>query len=350
MPRFHCDDLIGFSQAILESLGAPTQEAGLVARLLVDANLSGHDSHGIVQIPGYLEAYAEGLIAPGARVKRECETPATAVLEGHWGFGHRLAHEAVELAIEKASLCGISAVGARHCFHTGHLGVYVRLAAEAGMVGMMAVNDGGGGQRVVPYGGIAGRLSTNPLAIGLPSGAAAPFVLDISTSVVAEGQVRLKRLRGARMPLGWMIDTLGRATTEPEDFCRQTGNLLPLGRDAGYKGHGLAIAVEVLAGILAGAGYARVPVPPYNNGLFIVVVDIAHFLPLEEFTAEVQDLIGYVKSCPRQAGMAEILYPGEQAARTYQRRLREGIEVDSGTWSRLQAIAQERGIRVPESA
>jgi hydroxycarboxylate dehydrogenase B len=350
MPRFHCDDLIRFSQAILESLGAPTQEADLVARLLVDANLSGHDSHGVVQIPGYLEAYAEGLIVPGARVTRAHETPATALLDAHWGFGHRLAHEAIELAIEKASLCGISAVGACHCFHIGHLGAYVRLAAEAGMVGMMAVNDGGGGQRVVPYGGIAGRLSTNPLAIGLPSGTAAPVILDISTSVVAEGQVRLKRLGGARLPLGWMIDRLGRPTTDPEDFFRQTGNLLPLGGDTGHKGYGLAIAVEVLAGILGGAGYARVPMPPYNNSLFIVVVDIAHFLPLEEFTAEVRDLIGYIKSCPRRPGVAEILYPGEQGACIRQRRLRDGIEVDSETWSRLQAIAQERGIPVPEGA
>jgi LDH2 family malate/lactate/ureidoglycolate dehydrogenase len=151
------------------------------------------------------------------------------------------------------------------------------------------------------------------------------------------------------MPLGWMIDRLGHPTTDPEDFSRETGNLLPLGGDAGHKGYGLAIAVEVLAGILGKAGYARVPMPPYNNGLFTVVVDIAHFLPLVEFTAEVQDLIGYVKSCPRQPGAAEIFYPGEQAARTRQRRLREGIEVDPETWRRLQVIAQERGIRVPKS-
>jgi uncharacterized oxidoreductase len=315
----------------------------------VDANLSGHDSHGVIQIPGYLEAYVEGLIAPGARFTRAHETPATALLDGHWGFGHRLAHEAVQLAIDKATQCGISAVGAYHCYHVGYLGAYVRLAAEAGMVGMMAVNDGGGGQRVVPFGGVGGRLSTNPLAIGLPTGSMESFILDISTSIVAEGQVRLKRLRGERLPLGWMIDAFGQATTDPEAFFRKTANLLPLGGAVGYKGYGLALAVDILAGIVGRAGHARRPMPSYNNGLMMIAVDIGRFLPLEEFIAEVRDLIAYIKSCPRASGIDEIVYPGERAARIRRERLRHGIEIDPETWSRLRAIAQERGIQVPDS-
>lgn len=350
MPRLPHDELRRFSQAILQSLGSSVDEAGLVARLLIDADLSGHDSHGIVQIPGYLEAHAEGLIIPGAHFSRERDTLATAVLDGHWGFGHRLALEGMQLAIEKAQLCGISAVGAYHCYHVGHLGAYVLGAAEAGMLGIMAVNDGGGGQRVVPHGGMAGRLSTNPLAIGLPTGTTPPFVLDISTSAVAEGQVRLKRWRGERVPLGWMIDALGHPTTDPEDFFRQTGSLLPLGGEVGHKGFGLALAVEMLAGILGRAGYSRTLLPPYNNGLFMVVVDIRRFLPLEDFTAEVQDLIGYVKSSPRQAGVDEIRFPGEQAARLRQQRLRDGIEVDQATWERLATIARQRGLQVPSRA
>jgi LDH2 family malate/lactate/ureidoglycolate dehydrogenase len=350
MPRFRPHDLRRFSQDILQSLGATMEEASLVAHLLLDADLSGHDSHGIIQIPGYLEAYSDGLIVPGAHITRERETLATALLDGHWGFGHKLAYEAMRLAIEKARTCGVSAIGAHHCYHVGHLGVYVREAAEAGMVGVMVVNDGGGGQRVVPYGGVAGRLSTNPLAVGLPTGNAAPFVLDMSTSVVAEGQVRLKWRRGERLPLGWMIDALGRPTTDPGDFFRKTGNLLPLGGEAGHKGYGLAIAVEVLAGILGRAGYSRVPVPAYNNGLFTIVIDISRFLSVEDFTAEVRALIDYLKSCPRSPGTSEILYPGEQAARTRQRRLLEGIEIDAETWRHLQVVAQERNVQVPPSA
>lgn len=349
MPRFRPQDLKRFSQDILQSLGASVQEASLVARLLLDADLTGHDSHGIIQIPGYLEAFGTGLIVPGAHTTHERETPATALLDGHWGFGHKLAYEAMQLAIDKARMCGVSAIGARHCYHVGHLGVYVREAAAAGMVGAMVVNDGGGGQRVVPYGGVAGRLSTNPLAVGLPTGNAVPFVLDMSTSVVAEGQVRLKWMRGESLPLGWMIDALGRPTIDPEDFFRKTGSLLPLGGEAGHKGYGLAIAVEALAGILGRAGYSRVPIPPYNNGLFIMVVEISRFLALDDFTAEVRELIGYLKSCPRAPGTSEILYPGEQAERTRQRRLQEGIEVDSETWRRLQAVAHERDIPVPAS-
>jgi uncharacterized oxidoreductase len=349
MPRVQPDVLIQFSQALLRSLGAPDAEASLVARLLVDANLCGHDSHGVIQIPGYLEAYAENLIMPGVCFTREYETPATALLDGHWGLGHRLAHEAMQLAIAKATQCGISAVGAYHCYHVGHLGIYVQHAAQEGMVGIIAVNDGGGGQRVVPYGGSAGRVSTNPLAIGLPTGTADPFLLDISSSVVAEGQVRLKRLKGEPMPLGWMIDAFGRAITDPEDFFRKTGSLLPLGGDVGYKGYGLGLAVEILAGILGRAGYSRASLPPYNNGLFIIVVDIGRFLALEEFTAEVQQLIAYIKSCPPASGADEIVYPGERTARTRRYRLRHGIDIDPETWSRLHDIARQRGIQVPES-
>ena len=180
----------------------------------------------------------------------------------------------------------------------GHLGTYALLAAEAGMVGIITVNDGGGGQRVVPHGGVAGRLSTNPLAVGLPTETAEPFVLDMSTSVVAEGQVRLKRMQSAQMPLGWMIDAFGQETTDPEDFFRKTGSLLPFGGAVGHKGYGLGLAVDVLAGILGRAGYSRAQIPPYNNGLFMIVVDIGRFLSLADFTAEVSSLIAYIKSCP----------------------------------------------------
>jgi uncharacterized oxidoreductase len=349
MPRIQADPLIQFAQALVQSLGGPAEEASLVARLLVDADLSGHDSHGVIQIPGYLDAHAEGLIVPGTEFTRERETAATALVNGHWGFGHRLAHEAITLGIDKAHRCGISAIGSYRCYHMGHLGAYARLAAEAGMVGIIAVNDGGGGQRVAPYGGIAGRLSTNPLAVGLPTGTAAPFILDISTSIVAEGQVRLKRVRGEPMPLGWMIDALGQAETDPEVFFRTTGSLLPLGGIVGYKGYGLGLAVDVLAGILGRAGHSRRQMPPYNNGLFIIVVDVGRFLALEDFTAEVRDLIAHIKSCPRANGVDEIVYPGERAARTRRERQRHGITIDPETWRRLGTIAQDRGIQVPNS-
>lgn len=348
MPHIQADRLMQLVEALLQSLGSPAEEASLVARLLVDADISGHDSHGIAQLPGYLNAHAEGLIAPGATFTRERETAATALLDAHWGFGHRLAHEATTLAIDKAQRCGISAVGACHCYHVGHLGAYAQLVAEAGMVGIIAVNDGGGGQRVVPHGGIAGRLSTNPLAVGLPTGTAEPFILDMSTSVVAEGQVRLQRLRREPMPLGWMIDALGQATTDPEDFFRMTGSLLPLGGESGHKGYGLGLAVEALAGILGRAGHSRAQIPPYNNGLFTIVVDIGRFLPLEDFTAEVRQCLAYIKSCPRETGVDELVYPGERAARTRRYRRHHGITIHPETWRRIRTIAQERGIQVPD--
>jgi LDH2 family malate/lactate/ureidoglycolate dehydrogenase len=349
MPQIQADPLVQYAQALLQSLGGTADEASFVARLLVEADLSGHDSHGVIQIPGYIDAHSEGLIAPGAVFTRERETAATALVDGHWGFGHRLAHEAAMLGIDKAHRCGISAVGAYRCYHVGHLGAYARLVAEAGMVGIIAVNDGGGGQRVAPYGGIAGRLSTNPLAVGLPTGTATPFILDMSTSVVAEGQVRIKRARGEPLPRGWMIDAFGQTTADPEDFSHMTGSLLPLGGSVGHKGYGLGLAVDVLAGILGRAGHSRGQIPPYNNGLFIMVVDIGRFLPLEEFTTEVRDFITYIKTCPPASRGKEIVYPGEAAARTRCYRRHHGITIDPETWQRLRSIAQERGIQVPDS-
>lgn len=349
MPRVQATALIQFSQELFQSLGASPEEGFLVARLLVDADLSGHDSHGVIQLPGYIKAYAEGLIVPGAGFTLERETPASALIDGHWGFGHRLAYQAMQLAIDKAQRCGISTVGAYHSYHVGHLGAYALLAVEAGMIAIIAVNDGGGGQRVVPHGGVAGRLSTNPCAVGLPTGTAEPFILDISTSVVSEGQVRLRRLRDERIPLGWMIDAWGRPTTDPEDFFRETGNLLPLGGDVGYKGYGLGVAVDVLAGILGRAGTSRAQIPLYNNGLFMIVMDIGRFLPLEEFTAEVRRLVAYIKSCPPASGVDHIVYPGERAAHTRRYRRGHGIEIDPETWRLLHTIAQEHGMQVPES-
>jgi LDH2 family malate/lactate/ureidoglycolate dehydrogenase len=151
------------------------------------------------------------------------------------------------------------------------------------------------------------------------------------------------------VPLGWLIDVIGRASTDPEDFFRKTGSLLPLGGDVGHKGYGLGLAVDVLAGILGRAGHSQAQMPPYNNGLFMMALDIGRFLSLEEFTAEVRNLIAYIKSCPHDTGVDEIVYPGERAARARQYRWYHGIEIDPETWVRLQSIAQERGIQVPGS-
>jgi uncharacterized oxidoreductase len=146
-----------------------------------------------------------------------------------------------------------------------------------------------------------------------------------------------------------MIDALRRVTTDPEDFFRMTGNLLPLGEDVGYKGYGLGLAVDVLAGILGRAGHSRAQPPAYNNGMFMLVVDIGRFLPLQEFTAALGSLITYVKNCPPGAAREGIDYPGARAARTARYRRRHGIAIDEETWHRLRTIAQERGVQVPDS-
>jgi LDH2 family malate/lactate/ureidoglycolate dehydrogenase len=343
--------LSALSQAIFTTWGAPPVEAALVAELLVDANLTGHDSHGVAQIPGYLEAYAAGLIVPGAVSSHERETPATALLDGHWGFGQRLASEATRLAIEKARRCGVSSVAAYHCHHIGRLGAYTQLAADAGMLGIMAVNDGGGGQRVVPYGGIAGRLSTNPLSVGLPTGTSAPLILDISTSVVAEGQVRLKRSGGERMPLGWMLDALGHPTTDPEDFFPpRQGNLLPLGGEASHKGYGLAVMVHILGGALAGASFSPIrnrtqkPSDPHNIGHFFMAIDPRAFRPDGLFEEDLDQVVDVLHNARPADPAQPVLVAGDPEMATRRERLQHGVPIPDDLMEQLRAVAKSAGV------
>lgn len=217
MPIFKADYLQDISSRILQSLGAPRAEADRVAELLVEANLVGHDSHGVIRIPQYVSFLKDGLITPGAPLQVEQETPSTAVINGNWGFGQVIATRATEIAVEKARQCAVSVVTVYNANHIGRLGSYTLQAARAGIVCLLTANAHGGGLSVAPYGGTARRLATNPISIAAPSGGE-PIVLDITTSVVAEGKVRVKRNRGEQTPPGWIIDAEGAPTTDPNKF------------------------------------------------------------------------------------------------------------------------------------
>jgi hydroxycarboxylate dehydrogenase B len=219
------------------------------------------------------------------------------------------------------------------------------MAAEQELVGIMTVNAGGASPLVAPFGGRAGRLGTNPISIAFPTGDSVPFVLDATTSVVAEGKVRVKRQRGERTPEGWLIDHEGRPTTNPNVLYQEPqGAILPLGGLAGYKGFGLAMVVEILSGVLARGGYAGQGAKRFSNGTCIVVIDISAFVDPSDFHAEIDDLLAYVKSAPTAPGVAAIMYPGEPEAIVQQQRERQGIALDEETWQQIMALARELGI------
>jgi uncharacterized oxidoreductase len=348
MPRIQAGDLRSLGARIFEGLQVPREEAAWVAELLVRANLVGHDSHGVIRIPQYAQAIKSALVQPGAACEIAEESPSMALIDGHWGLGQVVARRAMELAIRKAQETRISSVGAYNLYHVGRLADYTRMAAEQDLVGIMMVNGGGASPLVAPFGGVAGRLATNPISIAFPTGGSVPFLLDMATSMVAEGKVRVKRNRDERTPEGWLLDNQGRPTTDPHALYQEPrGAILPLGGSAGHKGFGLAMVVEILSGILARGGYARQGANRFSNGTFILVIDISAFVEPSVFRAGIEDLLGYIKSAPTAPGVEAIMYPGEPEAREQQRREREGIPLEAETWQQIIALAQELGIAIP---
>jgi uncharacterized oxidoreductase len=339
VPILSTRELEELTARIFLALDTPEPDARWIATLLVRANLRGHDSHGVIRIPQYVGAVRQHQVNPRPAMTIARETSTTAVVDGDLGFGQVVARRAAEVALERAARHGLAAVGVKRAYHVGRLADYVELAAEHGFVGLMWANAASAAS-VVPHGGVGRRLSTNPLAVAVPGpGGGIALSVDMATSIVAEGKVRVKRNRKEPLPAGWAIDAGGRPVTDSGSFYGPPrAGLLPM---AGHKGTALALVVEVLGGILSGAG-AIGPSPGAGvNGCLIALLEIERFLPLAEFTRQVQDLVSFVKSAEPASGVAEVLVPGEPEARTERDRRASGIPVDDETWRQIEVIAAE---------
>lgn len=346
MPTIAHDELQRLAADLLLAAEVPEGEARLVAESLVRANLAGCDSHGIMRLPQYLAAIERGVIVPGAPVEVALESPTTAVFDGHWGFGQVAATRATETAIAKARASGLAGVAGRRCNHVGALADYVRMAAEAGLVGLMFVNGHGGGNNTVPFGGADARLCTNPMAAGFPT-EGEPLVLDISTAAVAEGKVRTYRIAGKPVPDDWIVDSEGRPTNDPNVlYTEPQGALLPLGGNVGYKGFGLGLMVDLLAGALSGAGTSGSDVPRGGNAFTLIALDPAAFGGREQFRAQADSLIAWVKSARPAPGFGEVLVPGEIERRETAQRTREGIPLADEIWTQLTDAAEQMGVGI----
>ncbi len=335
--------LLELSAALIEAMGSPGEDALIVGRHLVEAQLAGHDSHGLIRLPQYHAHVLEGKVKPGARVEIIRETPTTALLDGHYTWGQVTAMQAIELGISKAEENGIAALSLRNCYHVGRVGVYPLAAAERGFIAQVHCN-GHGVCRVAPWGGTEPRLATNPIAIAIPT-RAEPLLVDITTSVVAEGKVRVSRNAGRKIPEGWVLDSDGRPTTNPADLY-EGGTLLPLGGREGHKGYGLSIVVDLLGGALSGAGCGTMT-EKVGNGLFIQLTDPSCFCEREEFLDQIDRFTEYLKSSPLKEGVDDILLPGEPEQRTTARRREQGIDIDDGTWGQIIELAGTLGVEMP---
>ena len=347
MPNFTEQQLNQIAADIFEAAGVPRDEAEIISELLVDANLAGHDSHGVLRIPQYIGLMELGQIQPGAPMEIERESASHALINGNWGFGHVIAKKAMSLAVQKAKSSTISAVSIYNCNHIGRLGSYPVMAANEGLLGMVMANAGGTALYVAPFGGTDGRLATNPISIAAPTRDDYPILLDITSSVVAQGKIRVALNRGDSVPLGWLINSKGEPTTDPHDLNGPPpGALLALGGIAAHKGFALALMIDVLGGALSGAGCSGSGNTRLQNGVLMIAMDIAKFTPLDDFYTHVDELVAHVKSSPLAPGFDEILVPGEIEARREQQRAEEGIPLDDETWRQLQETAAALGISV----
>jgi LDH2 family malate/lactate/ureidoglycolate dehydrogenase len=335
MPVFMAEQLRKAGTKIFLAAGTPHEEAEWVSNLLVKANLVGHDSHGVIRFIQYVRAIQKGDINPDAETEVVKETRASALLNGNWGFGQIVAKKAMEIAISKARENTVGTVCAFNAYHIGRLADYTMMAVENDMVGIAMANSM---KNVAAYGGTERLLSTGPLSYAFPTGSEVPFVLDIATSVVAEGKVRVTLHKQDKLPEGCIIDKNGNPSTNPADLY-DGGALLPLGGDTfGYKGFGIGLVVEILSGILSKSGLSYLP-EKKGNGLFFQAMDIESFMPVDEFKEQIDALIRKTKSSKLRPGFTEILIPGEPELRNEKERLKQGIYIPDRTWEEIKATA-----------
>lgn len=348
MPVFPVPVLLSFARELFRAAGVSAVESSRVAESLVDANLCGHDSHGLIRIIQYIAAIGDGRLKPGAAFTVVNEMASVLHADAGWGLGQVQAHRLLDLLIPKAKQTGLAAGTLKHCGHIGRLGEYAEAATDCGMAFMATVNNHGFGRGVAPPGGKEPRIGTNPLCLGAPT-KTNPVILDIGTSVCAEGKVRVAFNKGQKVPEGFLLDNQGRPTTDPSVLYKEPrGSILPLGGTQAYKGFGIGLLLDMFAGGLSGAKCSHPDAPNLSaNAVFFLVMDVDSFAGAEHFLNEVSGLAENIRACPRVEGVQEIILPGDPERREKQKRSQTGLTLDDGTWGQLVELAGQLKVKVP---
>ena len=331
------DALRQFVAIVLEGAGSPAADARLVANHLVEANLLGHDSHGVQLVRRYVEHIQAGTCKPGTAAV--CVNDAGAILQfdGGRGFGIRVGTEAMQVAMARCKITGVVLMTLRNAHHIGRVGAYADLALAADLISIHFVNVVDHAPMVAPFGGRDARFGTNPICIGIPGTAKTPaFLLDMATSAVALGKVVVARQSGTSVPENAVIDATGKPTTDPAQyFGPPQGALLPFGL---HKGYGLMLACEILAGALSGYGTIQPETPRHGaiiNNMFSFGIDPARLGDPEVIKHEFDQLMSYLKDTPTVGGQP-IAIAGEPEAKTRAKRAKDGIDLPAGTISELE--------------
>ena len=291
----------------------------------------------MIRTPIYVQWLREGKVRANQRAKVVFENDALAVIDGGLGFGQPIAKQAMQLGIEKAKKSGVAVIALRNTGHVGRVGHWAEMIVNAGLISLHFVNTSGLGMLVAPVGGINRRLSANPVAVGIPVAGGEAIIYDISTSSVAEGKLKVAFNKGVMVPEGCIIDSKGQPTCDPAVFYgNPPGAILPFG---GYKGYGLGIVTEILAGALTGSGCTVPGKTQLEQGMLSILLDPAAFQVQDSLADEARKFVDFVKSSEKVSPDAEILMPGDVERRNRAERTAKGIELDDKTWSQIEAVA-----------
>jgi LDH2 family malate/lactate/ureidoglycolate dehydrogenase len=330
--------------ALLQAVDVPEDQASVVADVLIRADLRGIGSHGVLRLPAYVHKIQAGLLEPHAPWTCLRETPATALYDAGMGLGPVAGLWGMKEAIKRAGHFGISAVGVSNASHFGIAAYYALQAVEAGMIGVAISNAA---PSMAPWGGVQAQLGTNPVCVAIPTQDEIPLVLDMASSVVARGKIRLAQREGHPIPQGWALDNDGQPTTDPQAAIE--GTLLPIG---GPKGYGIALVNDILAGILTGSP-SGVEVrsihdleEPSPVGFFFQVLQIEAFSSSQGFFDRLGAELTAIRNSPRAPGVERIYIPGEIEWECERDRRQNGIPIGSGTLKALRELAHELGVQI----
>jgi LDH2 family malate/lactate/ureidoglycolate dehydrogenase len=340
--RVDHEALRGFVAAIYERGGMAAGDAAFLADTLVQADLWGHQSHGVLRTGWYLARLRSGAMRGRTDPKFAVDAGAVAVIDGDDGVGQLVTRFATRDVIARAKRHGVAAVAVRNSNHFGTCMYYTRMAALEGCVMMLTTN---GGPAIAPWGGRKKIIGTNPWSVSAPAGRHSPLLMDMANTGVARGKIYLARQRREAIPLGWALTAQGEPTTDPQAAI--DGIILPM---AGHKGYAIAVVVDMLSGVLSGSAFLSAVNGPYKADLksgaghFLTAFNIEAFQPLAEFNARMEAFVAELKSVPLAQGVDEIFYPGEMEARSDARLRADGIELPEDTHADLLRIGTECGV------
>jgi LDH2 family malate/lactate/ureidoglycolate dehydrogenase len=342
--------------SVLRAWGMSDAHADVTAEIMLETDLRGVDSHGISMLPSYDREHRAGRLNMRPVFETVREAPSLALIDADASLGHPVSVHAMNLAVDKCRAAGVAVVSVVNSHHFGAAGCYARIAAERGVIGM--VTSATRGVTLVPTFAAEPVLGTNPLAFAAPARRNPPFQLDMATTTVAAGKVKVHKLNHRPLPAGWVVDGDGRPVTDPDDafkyvFERPEGGITPLGgsREAGgHKGYGLAVMVHILGGVLGGASFSPIrnrtqkPSDPHNIGHFFLAIDPAAFRPAGAFEEDLDAVIDVLHGARRADPAQPVLVAGDPELATRAERLRDGIPIPDDLMAQLREVARTAGV------